>query len=302
MSILKMTTDIKSETIEAVAPTLAELEEQRAGLIGECADIRNHLEALNAYKGGLSITLEGADNVGKTTTIGELRELMEDAELPVQVVREPGGTAVGEMCRVTLKNSKLSSDTEFLLMHASRMELLSKVINPAIMERQCNILADRSIVSSVVYQAILGKSELADLVINANRTPTTHLMVWLVPDHEVYAEHLNKLIKNPADVLETKYKSVDVNYAYDWLYNNAVVGSNEEYSLDNSQTNWALHNMKLDKIDAVGNAKLIFEAYLEVVKLNEAQRLENKNLLTKKLEDKIAEVAVVGKKIEALAI
>ena len=76
-------------------------------------------------------------------------------EKNVVQLREPGGTAIGEAIRETVKHppgdNPISPDTELLLMNASRAQLVQQVIRPAL-ANDCVVLCDRFYDSSLAYQ------------------------------------------------------------------------------------------------------------------------------------------------------
>lgn len=73
------------------------------------------------------------------------------------VLREPGGTEVGEQIRHVLQYSKQSagmmSETELLLFCASRAQLVREIIKPALAEGTV-VVADRFFDSTTVYQGV----------------------------------------------------------------------------------------------------------------------------------------------------
>lgn len=101
---------------------------------------------------GLFITLEGSDGAGKSTHIKFIKKYLLSKGLEVILVREPGGTIVGEQLRqILLGLEPLNNITEVLLMFASRQELIDKIIEPNLAKGVC-VLADRFIDSSLAYQ------------------------------------------------------------------------------------------------------------------------------------------------------
>ena len=104
---------------------------------------------------GLFLTFEGTEASGKSTQIALLAERLRGLHLTVHTTREPGGTALGEEIRHILKHSAtgslMSPMTELLLMNASRAQLVSEIITPAL-ERGEIVLCDRFFDSSVAYQ------------------------------------------------------------------------------------------------------------------------------------------------------
>ena len=104
---------------------------------------------------GLFITFEGTEGGGKSTQIGWLARRLRDQGLDPRVLREPGGTPIGEEIRHTLKHSEqnhaMTPETELLLMNASRAQLVREVIRPALAAGEI-ILCDRFYDSTTAYQ------------------------------------------------------------------------------------------------------------------------------------------------------
>jgi dTMP kinase len=98
------------------------------------------------------ISLEGIDGSGKSTQAKLLAaELGEGTVL----IREPGGTDVGERIREVLKDPELDLDplAELLLFCAARAQLVSEVIRPAL-EADRDVVCDRFSDSSIAYQGM----------------------------------------------------------------------------------------------------------------------------------------------------
>ncbi|SNX53851.1 dTMP kinase [Thermoanaerobacterium sp. RBIITD] len=104
------------------------------------------------YNGKL-ITFEGIDGSGKTTQINLLKEYLLKLGYNIIVLREPGGTHVGEKIRDILldEENKIVPVSEALLYAASRAELVSEIIIPSLKIGKIVIL-DRFVDSSIVYQ------------------------------------------------------------------------------------------------------------------------------------------------------
>lgn len=102
-------------------------------------------------KRGLFITFEGTEGSGKTTQAELLGEWL-DTRDPV-VVREPGGTELGEKIREVLLYGGLAIDAEaeMYLFMASRRQLIAEVIEPALSRGQI-VIADRYHDSTLAYQ------------------------------------------------------------------------------------------------------------------------------------------------------
>jgi len=104
---------------------------------------------------GLFITFEGTEGCGKTTQVQMLAQKLQKEGLPVVVLREPGGTPIGEEIRHTLKhslnNAAMTPEAELLLLNASRAQLVREVIRPALKSGKI-VLCDRFYDSTTAYQ------------------------------------------------------------------------------------------------------------------------------------------------------
>jgi dTMP kinase len=96
------------------------------------------------------VTLEGIDRSGKTTQAALLAEALGPETL---LLREPGGTEVGERVRDLLKDPALELDAraELLLFCAARAELCARVIRPALEDGR-DVVSDRFADSTIAYQ------------------------------------------------------------------------------------------------------------------------------------------------------
>ena len=100
---------------------------------------------------GLFITFEGVEGSGKTTQAELLGQALASRE--AIVVREPGGTELGEKIRDVLLFGGMSIDAEaeMYLFMAARSQLISEVIRPALDAGQV-VIADRYHDSTLAYQ------------------------------------------------------------------------------------------------------------------------------------------------------
>jgi len=125
---------------------------------------------------GLFITFEGIDGCGKSTQITKLSEFLKESSKDVILVREPGGTVVGEKIRGVLldkKNDGMDPVCELLLFEAARAQIVSEVIRPALVEGKI-VISDRFFDSTFAYQGYareLGE----DMVEMLNSTATCGL-------------------------------------------------------------------------------------------------------------------------------
>jgi dTMP kinase len=103
---------------------------------------------------GLLITFEGPEGSGKSTLIVSLTAHLRACGHDPLVLREPGGTAIGERIRAILldpASADMTAETELLLMVASRAQLVREKIRPALAQGRL-VLCDRFADASVAYQ------------------------------------------------------------------------------------------------------------------------------------------------------
>jgi dTMP kinase len=127
---------------------------------------------------GRLLVLEGVEGAGKSTQAARLRSALKSAGREVVLVREPGGTPLGERIRDLLLagQGEMSPAAEALLFMASRAELVQRVIRPSL-ERGVNVIADRFFLSTYAYQCG-GRGLPESVVRQANALATA----GLVPD------------------------------------------------------------------------------------------------------------------------
>lgn len=106
---------------------------------------------------GFFISFEGSEGCGKSTQIRLLMETLAATGHEPVLVREPGGTPIGESIRHLLQHSdegrEMSPETELLLFAASRAQLVRQIILPAL-EAGHVVISDRFLDSTTVYQGI----------------------------------------------------------------------------------------------------------------------------------------------------
>lgn len=102
---------------------------------------------------GRFISLEGVEGVGKSTNLVFIVDYLQQQGVSVVQTREPGGTATGERIRELLLDPELSisDSTELLLMFASRAQLVSETIRPALAAGNW-VVSDRFTDASFAYQ------------------------------------------------------------------------------------------------------------------------------------------------------
>ena len=100
------------------------------------------------------ITLEGPEGSGKSTQLRLLTTFLREHGFNVVATREPGGTPIGDEIRGILHhvdNTAMSPIAEVLLYAASRAQLVSEIIRPALVAGKL-VICDRYIDSTFAYQ------------------------------------------------------------------------------------------------------------------------------------------------------
>lgn len=114
---------------------------------------------------GKFIVIEGLEGAGKSTAIAHVCKVLNQRQLTSQTVREPGGTPLAEALRELVKQhwqERIAEQTELLLMYASRVQLVTNVIKPALASGHW-VVGDRHDLSSRAYQG--GGRELGDAML-----------------------------------------------------------------------------------------------------------------------------------------
>lgn len=145
---------------------------------------------------GLFFTFEGVDFCGKSTQIKRLVQRLEHQDIPVLLVREPGGTDISEAIREILldtKNTSMHARTELLLYTAARAQIVAEKIVPALAASMV-VICDRFIDSTTAYQGYGRELGLA-FVQKINEFATQSLK----PDATIW-------IDIPLDVAEARRK------------------------------------------------------------------------------------------------
>ena len=98
------------------------------------------------------VAFEGVEGAGKSTVIAGVARLLEADGDEVVLVREPGGSELGEGVRqLLLHGPPMIPWAEAQLFAAQRAQLAEEVIRPAL-ARGAWVLGDRSVYSSLAYQ------------------------------------------------------------------------------------------------------------------------------------------------------
>jgi len=101
------------------------------------------------------ITFEGIEGSGKSTQIKLLGENLTQRGYKVKIVREPGGTELGEKIRnifLSSSEEKIDPFSEVMLLYASRKNLDVNVIRPNLQANNI-VIADRYSDATIAYQS-----------------------------------------------------------------------------------------------------------------------------------------------------
>jgi len=124
------------------------------------------------------VTFEGLDCSGKSTQAKLLVEKLETSlRCRVHLIREPGGTRISERIREILldrEHLEFSDVTELLLFSASRSQLVSEIIAPALRRKE-TVVCDRYCDSTTAYQGYGRGLDLQSLH-DINRLATSGVM------------------------------------------------------------------------------------------------------------------------------
>ena len=107
---------------------------------------------------GRFLVFDGPDGSGKSTQLSRFAEHCGSHGIEPELVREPGGTPIGEAIRGVLldpRYAEMELRCEMLLYMASRSQLMTERIRPALEARRF-VLADRFISSTLAYQGTAG--------------------------------------------------------------------------------------------------------------------------------------------------
>ncbi len=176
--------------------------------------------ALSKKLQGKFIVLDGPDGCGKTAQLELLAKYIENHGLSVVKTTDPGGTKIGNQISRLLKYDAqgiMDVGTELMLFMASRAQLVSEVIKPAL-EAGKTVLCDRFISATCAYQGSGGYP--VEKIIELGKFAVGD--VW--PDLTIIidipvSEGLERTGRKPYQKTKVNHKDADQAY----LFENVVV-------------------------------------------------------------------------------
>ncbi len=158
---------------------------------------------------GLFITFEGGEGCGKSTQARALWKNLRQRNIPAIITHEPGGTILGAEIRKSLKRKRerpISPEAELLLFAASRAQLITEVIRPALKEGK-TVICDRFSYSTLAYQGYgrglsLNIIEMVNSLATQNLKPDIVILLDLLSE-EGLARKQN--LKDPFELEELSF-------------------------------------------------------------------------------------------------
>lgn len=154
------------------------------------------------------LCLEGGEAVGKSNQIRLLEKLFKQNNISCLKTREPGGIKSSEDIRNVIFSNEIESIAELLLFSASRHENIKKVIIPSFNKYDV-ILVDRFVLSTIIYQGILGKidvNKIIDLHSNFNFNLYPDLTIILDDNIDRVMQRLNNRNKDAQNRIDQNSK------------------------------------------------------------------------------------------------
>lgn len=164
-------------------------------------------------KKGLFIAFEGVDGCGKTTVSQLVQKKLQDffkEDNKVIWTREPGGTEVGEKIREILTSYNVDPRTEALLFAASRSENTWKNIMKNVANKKI-VLCDRYLDSSLVYQGIIKKLGVKDVLkinlFGIGKVRPDMIFYLKIDENEAFKRILREESRNKdSDILQNQFE------------------------------------------------------------------------------------------------
>ena len=114
---------------------------------------------------GKLILLEGGEGVGKSTQAKLLINRLKEFQISAELIREPGGDPIAESIRSLILDDAtkgIEPLAELFLFSAARAQVMKTKVAPKL-DAGVWVIADRGLVSSVVYQGYVKGVSIADV-------------------------------------------------------------------------------------------------------------------------------------------
>jgi dTMP kinase len=113
---------------------------------------------MNLGKPGKFIVFDGPDKTGKTTQVKRVSDALKEKGFTVYNSFEPGGTPLGMDLRKILMNAEynITPEIQAMLFTINRYHHCKEIIKPKL-NKHDYVICDRYLLSSMVYQGIVGK-------------------------------------------------------------------------------------------------------------------------------------------------
>ncbi len=189
------------------------------------------------------ISFEGIDGCGKSTQVKMLVEKLEQLNMDVITIREPGGTRISESIRDILlyrDTHELSERTEALLMTASRAQVTKEVILPAL-NKGIWVIADRYADSTIAYQGGGRKVDIDSLeklnqFATYDTVPDLTFFIDILPDEGVRRQKLKQdRIEQAGIDLQSRTRELYLKLAE--KYNNRIIVINGQEDINTIHKN-----------------------------------------------------------------
>ncbi len=159
---------------------------------------------------GLLISIEGVDGSGKTTQAKIISERLNDLGYTTEYTQEPTKGKIGILLRKYLSDPTSSPYVDALLFAADRIEHYEQEIKP-LLEKGVNVITDRYIASSIVYQGSQGVAFDWVKLIN-NRVPMPDIHIFISIDIETALDRIENASR---DVIEKFEKEEALQLIFD---------------------------------------------------------------------------------------
>lgn len=184
------------------------------------------------------IVIEGLEGAGKSTAIKFIRNYFAVKKISAIYTREPGGTFLGEKMRKLLitpfKEESLCPESELLLMYATRMQHVDKLIKPALKSGKW-VVSDRFNWSSLAYQGggrLLGFNKVKQLNDLLLQSFSPDLTIYLDIDPEIglaRAKSRNKLDRIEQEQIDffTRARDIFLSLVAENMTTSTIVNGNQ---------------------------------------------------------------------------